>query len=75
MFDDFDFAPYMKCPLTAVRQPKEMMGEMAVKLLVEELNSERRDFRRVVLKTKLVVRESVAAPRAMRAAEHVAARA
>ena len=75
MFDDFEFAPYMKCPITAVRQPKEMMGEMAVKLLVEELNSERRDGRRVVLKTKLIVRESVAAPRGVRAAQLSAARA
>ncbi|HET6566493.1 MAG TPA: LacI family DNA-binding transcriptional regulator, partial [Rhodothermales bacterium] len=32
MFDDFDFAPFLKCPLSAVRQPKEMMGEMAVKI-------------------------------------------
>ena len=66
MFDDFDFAPYMKCPLTAVRQPKEMMGEMAVKLLVEQLRGEKRDGMRVVLKTKLVVRESVAAPRTVK---------
>ena len=62
MFDDFDFAPYLRCPVTAVRQPKEMMGEMAVKLLAEELSGQRRDGKRVVLKTTLVVRESVAAP-------------
>ncbi len=63
MFDDFDFAPYLKCPISAVRQPREMMGEMAVKLLVEELTGERRAAKRVVLKTQLIVRESVAAPR------------
>ncbi len=62
MFDDFDFAPYLRCPLTAVRQPKELMGEMAVKMLVEELRGERQGGRRVVLKPKLVVRDSVAAP-------------
>lgn len=60
MFDDFDFAPYLKCPITAVRQPKEMMGEMAVKLLVEELKGERKAGKRVVLKTELIVRSSVA---------------
>lgn len=63
MFDDFDFAPYLKCPITAVRQPKEMMGEMAVKLLVEELKGERKDGKRIVLKTTLVVRDSVAPPK------------
>jgi LacI family transcriptional regulator len=64
MFDDFDFAPYLKCPVTAVRQPKELMGEMAVKLLVDELRGESKGGRRVVLKTKLIVRDSVAKPRA-----------
>lgn len=68
MFDDFDFAPYLKCPVTAVRQPKEMMGEMAVKLLSEELEGQRKDGKRVVLKTKLVVRESVAEPAPSRSA-------
>lgn len=61
MFDDFDFAPYLKCPITAIRQPKEMMGEMAVKLLVEELRGERRGGKRIALKTRLIVRQSVAA--------------
>lgn len=62
MFDDFDFAPYLKCPITAIRQPKEMMGEMAVKLLVEELKGERRAPKRVVLKARLIVRDSVGVP-------------
>lgn len=61
-FDDFDFAPYLRCPLTAVQQPKEMMGEMAVKLLVDHLKNVASDVKRVVLKPKLVVRRSVAPP-------------
>lgn len=62
MFDDFDFAPYLKCPLTAVRQPKELMGEMAVKMLVEDLKNPKAGGKRIVLKPKLVVRNSVAVP-------------
>ena len=61
-FDDFDFAPHLRCPLTVVSQPKEMMGELAVKLLAERLNGGRRDGGLVVLKPKLIVRESVAPP-------------
>lgn len=62
MFDDFDFAPYLKCPITAVRQPKELMGEMAVKLLVDELKGESKGGKRVVLKSQLIIRDSVSAP-------------
>jgi LacI family transcriptional regulator len=62
-FDDFDFAPHLKCPLTAVWQPREMMGELAVKLLVEQLEGDRREIKRIELKPTLVVRDSVAAPR------------
>ena len=62
MFDDVDFAPYLRCPLTAVRQPKELMGEMAVKMLVDNLSGERRGSKRISLKPKLVQRNSVAPP-------------
>ena len=58
-FDDFDFASFLKCPLTAVQQPKEAMGEMAVKLLVERLDNGSKERRRIMLKPKLIVRESV----------------
>lgn len=61
-FDDFDFAPHLRCPLTVVAQPKELMGEMAVKLLVEQLEGNGREARQLMLRPKLVVRESVAAP-------------
>lgn len=68
-FDDFDFAPHLKCPLTAVWQPREMMGELAVKLLVEQFQDGARAARQVVLRPKLVVRESVAVLPAARVAE------
>ena len=59
-FDDFDFAPYLRCPLTVVRQPKELMGEVAVKLLVEQLGNPDTESKRVVLRPELVVRDSIA---------------
>jgi LacI family transcriptional regulator len=63
-FDDFDFAPYLRCPVTAVQQPKEMMGEIAVKMLVDELQGIKQAPKRVVIPPKLIIRESVAAPAA-----------
>ena len=62
-FDDFDFAPHLRCPLTAVRQPREMMGEMAVKLLIDHLKDAAAEVKRIVLKPKLIIRNSVALPR------------
>lgn len=59
-FDDIDFAPYLVVPLTLVRQPKEMMGEIAVKLLIEDIKLKgRKEKKKIVLNPELVIRKSV----------------
>ncbi|MBN1895171.1 LacI family DNA-binding transcriptional regulator [bacterium] len=59
-FDDIDFAPFLMAPLTAVSQPKELMGELAVKLLIDQLKSKgKTDKKRIVLNPHLIVRKSV----------------
>jgi LacI family transcriptional regulator len=59
-FDDIEFAPYLRCPLTTVVQPKEHMGEIAVKLLNDQMkNPLPGGEQRVVLRPKLVIRDSV----------------
>jgi LacI family transcriptional regulator len=59
-FDDIDFAMSLTCPITAVAQPKESMGEMAVKLLVDHIKGrEKKRPKRFVLKPRLIVRASV----------------
>lgn len=59
-FDDIDFAPFLFSPLTAVSQPKQLMGEMAVKLLLEDIKSRGgKEKSRIVLKPKLNIRKSV----------------
>ncbi len=59
-FDDIDFAPYLVAPLTTVRQPKELMGEIAVKILVEDIkNSGKREKSKIVLQPQLIIRKSV----------------
>jgi LacI family transcriptional regulator len=59
-FDDIDFAPYLMAPLTTVRQPKEIMGEIAVKLLVDDIKSGgMRERTKIVLQPQLIVRKSV----------------
>lgn len=59
-FDDFDFAPYLVAPLTVVKQPREVMGEMAVKLLIDDIKSKfNTEKKKIILEPKLVIRNSV----------------
>jgi len=59
-FDDIDFAPYLTAPLTAIHQPRRLMGEMAVKLLIDDIQSQSRNKKqKVVLPVQLIIRESV----------------
>lgn len=60
-FDDTDYYTFLTCPLTAVGQPKDIMGQVAVKLLIEAIkgcgNTEKK---RIVLDPELIIRKSVA---------------
>jgi LacI family transcriptional regulator len=58
-FDD-TLAPQTSPPLTTVRRPYAAMGEMALRLLVEESD---KPHRQVDLPAELVIRASVAPPR------------
>jgi LacI family repressor for deo operon, udp, cdd, tsx, nupC, and nupG len=64
-FDDIKFAQYCDPPLTTVAQPKYEIGRQAMLMMLEVLrgNDVRAGSR--LLETELVIRESVAHPRAM----------
>ena len=62
-FDDFDLAPLLAVPLTAVRQPAAQLGQSATRMLLDWIQQsngmDAQPFRRhVVLPTELVVRRS-----------------
>jgi LacI family transcriptional regulator len=59
-FDDPSFASYLSPPLTAVEQPVEKMGEMAVQLLIHRMRAPDAEIKQVLLEPRLIVRESVA---------------
>lgn len=61
-FDDSEEAAIVTPALTTVRQPLAEMGRMAVSLLVRLLDKQRVEALRVELATRLIVRESTAAP-------------
>jgi LacI family transcriptional regulator len=57
-FDDIELSSYLTPPLTTVAQPKAEIGQTAVSLLLERIGARDLPARRVVLETRLVVRES-----------------
>lgn len=57
-FDDIDLASYTVPPLTTMRVPKEEMGRIAVRLLIERIQGIRSLPVKVVVPTELVVRKS-----------------
>ncbi len=59
-FHDADWTSVTSPPVTVVRQPVYRLGERAAQLLVERLNGEGMEARRVVLQTEIVERASVA---------------
>jgi len=59
-YDDLPVASWLGPPLTTVRQPIAEMAATAVRLVLDQQTS---DDQRLALATKLVVRESTAAPR------------
>jgi LacI family transcriptional regulator len=61
-FDDPVFAASVSPPLTAVAQPVDKMGEIALKLLLRRLREGPTEPRRILLEPRLIIRESVSRP-------------
>lgn len=57
-FDDISQASFVYPKLTTVRQPLEQMGQVAVKILLEQIENPSRPPQRVALATQLVIRDS-----------------
>ncbi|TQJ34610.1 LacI family DNA-binding transcriptional regulator [Arthrobacter sp. SLBN-122] len=62
-FDDLPEARWASPPLTTVRQPLADMGKLAARTVLRMVHGEAVDSPRVELATRLVTRESTAAPR------------
>jgi len=63
-FDDIAAAAFHYPSLTTVRQPLDRMGELAVQILIDRIESERETSAEVAVQPELVVRESTGlAPR------------
>lgn len=57
--DDIDIASLLRPELTTMRQPKYSLGERAVTVLLRMINNQKTDIENQILKTDLIIRESV----------------
>jgi LacI family transcriptional regulator len=57
-YDDIEFAEAAAVPLTSVRQPRELLGRTAARLLLEEAADELHTHQQVRFRPELVVRAS-----------------
>jgi LacI family transcriptional regulator len=57
-YDDIEFAEAAAVPLTSVRQPRELLGRTAARLLLEEASGEFHTHQQVRFSPELVVRAS-----------------
>lgn len=57
-FDDIELASYTTPPLTTIAQPKQEIGQLAVKLIFERMGNPLLPPRHIILSTQLVIRES-----------------
>ncbi|HEX8870161.1 MAG TPA: LacI family DNA-binding transcriptional regulator, partial [Lentzea sp.] len=60
-YDDIEFAGAAAVPLTSVRQPRELLGRTAARLVIEEAADPGHEHRRVQFEPELVVRASTRA--------------
>jgi LacI family transcriptional regulator len=65
-FDDDPFAAALSVPLTTIAQPRDRIGRVAATLVMDRIAGRRTEQARIVLPTKLIVRQSsvAAEPRA-----------
>lgn len=60
-YDDINLAQYLAPPLTTIHQPKQELGQRAVKILLERIQQNNpKTYRTFILEPTLVWRESVA---------------
>lgn len=61
-FDDLQLAELLSPPLTVIGRPMEEQGALAMRLLLNRLDGRSETPRRIVLDTRLIIRESCAPP-------------
>ena len=59
-FDEESYSSLLKTPMTTISQPKEELGETAFKMLLAQIESDKKlKQKNILLPTKLIIRDSV----------------
>ena len=61
-FDDVALAAQSEPPLTTVRIPRQEIGRLGARMLIQQMESRSATASRLVVQTELVIRESCASP-------------
>lgn len=57
-YDDIEFAPYFKVPLTTVHQPTGRIGKIATMELIEAITDEKAEATNIVIRPEIIIRRS-----------------
>ena len=57
-FDDITLAAYVEPPLTTLRVPARVLGQEAMRILLEQLDEPGREREEILLEPRLIVRRS-----------------
>ncbi len=58
-YDDIISTSYLSPPLTTMHQPKIRTGVYSINILLEKIENKSKEFKKILLEPRLVVRESV----------------
>jgi len=61
-FDNLSFSSHLEVPLTTIEQSLFAMGEEAVTMLINDIRTGTNQVRKIVLDTRLIIRESACPP-------------
>lgn len=58
-YDNIQLAQYMSPPLSTISQPKAELGKLAVETLLQRIKNPQENYRTLLLKPELILRESI----------------
>jgi LacI family transcriptional regulator len=58
-YDNFEMSSVLSPPLTTINQPRDVIGKESIKILLENIHSDKKEHKKAVFKPNLLIRGSV----------------